>query len=209
VLQRQKSPHLVGVYHPRRFDPARDRCCCRVSAPDRQRRDVQHRDSSGSLKQRGEHRRLISDGGVEQRAGHVRYCRRRRHAIVFLKGFGNSISRCLDHGCSAGIPAGILPWRPESYSRGPTEESGHAVIERQRSCGTALRRPEHFADGGYHDLHERAGAVVPAATSSLGRVVVPRLKRARAPLASAVLARTVRCVPHGAGVSNAVSFSSR
>jgi len=28
-------------------------------------------------------------------------------------------------------------------------ESGPAVIERQRSCGTALRRPEHFADGGY------------------------------------------------------------
>ena len=133
VLQRQKSPRLVGVYHPRRFDPARDRCCCQVRAPDRQRRDVQHRNSSGSLKQRGEHRRLISDGGVEQRAGHVRYCRRSRHAIVLLKGVGNSISRCLDHGRSADIPAGILPWRPQSYSRGPTEE----------------RRREHFADGGY------------------------------------------------------------
>src|SRR5713101_4058580 len=40
-----------------------------------------------------------------------------------------------------------------------------------------------------HDPHQRAGAVVSAATSRLGRVVAPRLERARALLAAAVLAR--------------------
>jgi len=34
-----------------------------------------------------------------------------------------------DHGCPAGIPAGILPWRPESCSRGPTDESGTLQME--------------------------------------------------------------------------------
>src|SRR5438094_29851 len=59
----------------------------------------------------------------------LRYCRRRCHGVVLLKGFGSAISRCPDHRYAARIPAGILPWRPESCSRGPTDESGHAVIE--------------------------------------------------------------------------------
>ena len=56
VLQRQKSPRLVGLYHPPGFEPTRGCRPCRVRVPDRQRRDVQHRESSGSLEQGGEHR---------------------------------------------------------------------------------------------------------------------------------------------------------
>src|SRR5439155_12891745 len=112
----------------------------------------------------------------------LRYCRRRRHGVVLLKGFGSGISRCPDHRCSARIPAGILPWRPESCSRGPTDESGHAVIEWYVK---AL-----FRYGGYWCARQRARAVVSAAASSLRCVVVPRIQRARALIAAAVLART-------------------
>jgi hypothetical protein len=56
LLQSQKSPRLVGGYHPPGFEPTRG---CRprwVRVPDRQRRDVQHRKSSGGLEQGGKHR---------------------------------------------------------------------------------------------------------------------------------------------------------
>jgi len=52
----QKSPRLVGVYHPPGFEPTRGYRRCRAGVPDRQRRDVEHRKSSGSLEQGGEHR---------------------------------------------------------------------------------------------------------------------------------------------------------
>src|SRR2546430_16085166 len=49
---------------------------------------------------------------------------------------------------------------------------------------------KHWLDGGYWCARQRARAVVSAAASSLRCVVVPRLERARALLAAAVLART-------------------
>src|SRR6266480_7804512 len=65
----------------------------------------------------------------------LRYCRRRRHEVVLLKGFGNAISRCPDHGYSARIPAGILPWRPESLDG----------LKPSQRCSTPLAATEHHA----------------------------------------------------------------
>ena len=56
VLQSQKSLRLVGLYHPPGSEPTRGCRPCRVRVLDRPRRDVQHRKSSGSLEQGGEHR---------------------------------------------------------------------------------------------------------------------------------------------------------
>src|SRR6266852_633004 len=100
------------------------------------------------------------------------------------------------------------PRVPRGYSRGNTSVATGVLFPWTDG------RERHFADGGYRcavadERVQRVAAVVSAAASSLRRVVVPRLERAQALLAAAVLAGTARRLPRGAGVKTGAKWTLR